>query len=226
MRPQNVVVPLVLALNGYSAAASPSLSGVINNMMNNLLGPLAGGGAASSNAGSSNAATSRASNGNSGTANGNTRQPSNQAIAAAATSWRLDTGTVSNFLSNAESMTPQQLQQQGTIALDAEKDELIHKAVLDRMFLNGTRANQDAGVADANDVLVNQSTFQFIVDGLTLISNRGANMQPDEVSTLVRAMNQDRCPLVLPAIDKYLAAAAGASNDGVLLQAVRPTNCE
>ncbi|KAK8927532.1 hypothetical protein H634G_05208 [Metarhizium anisopliae BRIP 53293] len=206
MRPQNVIAPLVIVLQGHAAVAVP-IFGALGNMVDSFLSPLTG-----------------AVGGGSGSGSGQT--PTSEQIDTAARAWRNDTGTVSNFLSNAESMDPQELQRQGKIALDAENDELLHKAVLDRMFLNGTAAARDAGVADANDVLVNQDTFQFIVDGLTLMSKRGSTMKPDEVKTLVRAMNQDRCPYVLPAIDKYMAAAQGAVPGGdKSLKAYRPTNC-
>ncbi|KID89719.1 hypothetical protein MGU_03124 [Metarhizium guizhouense ARSEF 977] len=210
MRPQNVIAPLVIVLQGHAAVAVP-IFGALGSMVDNFLSPLTGAGGSGSGSGS-------------GSASGQT--PTSEQIDTAARAWRNDTGTVSNFLSNAESMDPQELQRQGKIALDAENDELLHKAVLDRMFLNGTAAARDAGVADAHDVLVNQDTFQFIVDGLTLVSKRGSTMKPDEVKTLVRAMNQDRCPHVLPAIDKYMAAAQGAVPGGdKSLKAYRPTNC-
>ncbi|EFY95054.1 hypothetical protein X797_010451 [Metarhizium robertsii] len=153
------------------------------------------------------------------------RQPSAQAIDAAARSWQRDTGVVSQFLSTAESMSPQQLQQQARGALAAENDELNHKAVLDQMFLTGARRNRDATVRQANNVLDTQGTFQFVVDGLQTLSRRGARMSPGQVSAMIRAINNDRCPQVLPAIDAYMAAAAGAGQTGNALRAIRPSNC-
>ncbi|KID93439.1 hypothetical protein MAJ_10593, partial [Metarhizium majus ARSEF 297] len=155
------------------------------------------------------------------------RQPSAQAIDAAARSWQRDTGVVSQFLSTAESMSPQQLQQQARGALAAENDELNHKAVLDQMFLTGARRNRDATVRQANNVLDTQGTFQFVVDGLQTLSRRGARMSPGQVSAMIRAINRDRCPQVLPAIDAYMAAAAGAGagQTGNALRAIRPSNC-
>ncbi|KAH0592458.1 hypothetical protein MHUMG1_09845 [Metarhizium humberi] len=153
------------------------------------------------------------------------RQPSAQAIDAAARSWQRDTGVVSQFLSTAESMSPQQLQQQARGALAAENDELNHKAVLDQMFLTGPRRNRDATVRQANNVLDTQGTFQFVVDGLQTLSRRGARMSPGQVSAMIRAINNDRCPQVLPAIDAYMAAAAGAGQTGNALRAIRPSNC-
>ncbi|KID63051.1 uncharacterized protein G6M90_00g068680 [Metarhizium brunneum] len=155
------------------------------------------------------------------------RQPSAQAIDAAARSWQRDTGVVSQFLSTAESMSPQQLQQQARGALAAENDELTHKAVLDQMFLTGARRNRDATVRQANNVLETQGTFQFVVDGLQTLSRRGARMSPGQVSAMIRAINRDRCPQVLPAIDAYMAAAAGAGagQTGNALTAIRPSNC-
>lgn len=153
------------------------------------------------------------------------RQPSAQAIDAAARSWQRDTGVVSQFLSTAESMSPQQLQQQARGALAAENDELNHKAVLDQMFLTGARRNRDATVRQANNVLDTQGTFQFVVDGLQTLSRRGARMSPGQVSAMIQAINRDRCPQVLPAIDAYMAAAAGAGQTGNALRAIRPSNC-
>ncbi|EFY91648.1 hypothetical protein J3459_008671 [Metarhizium acridum] len=153
------------------------------------------------------------------------RQPSAQAIDNAARAWQRDTGVVSNFLSNAESMGSQQLQQQARIALSAENDELNHKAVLDQMFLKGSPKDRKASVRQANNVLDTQGTFQFVVDGLQTLSRRGARMSPGQVSSMVRAINQDRCPNVLPAIDSYMAAAAGAGQGGRALKAIRPTQC-
>lgn len=122
-------------------------------------------------------------------------------------------------------MSPQQLQQQARGALAAENDELNHKAVLDQMFLTGARRNRDATVRQANNVLDTQGTFQFVVDGLQTLSRRGARMSPGQVSAMIRAINRDRCPQVLPAIDAYMAAAAGAGQTGNALRAIRPSNC-
>lgn len=202
MRPQQLIALLAIASNGYFATASPipQLAG--------LLGGFLGGGTSITQA-----------------AAGRGRQPSAQAINTAQQAWQRDTGTVSNFLSNAESMTPQQLQRQARIALNAENDELTHKGVLDQMFLSGSRKNRDATVKQANNVLETQGTFQFVVDGLQTLSTRGARMTPNQVSRMILAINQDRCPQVLPAIDTYMAAAEGVVQSGNNLRAIRPTNC-
>ena len=89
--------------------------------------------------------------------------PSPSAIANARNQWLADTVTVSRFLSIAESLTLSQITAEATKALNAENDELIHKAVLDRQFISAT---PNDSVRQANNVLDTQGTFQSIVDGL------------------------------------------------------------
>ncbi|KAM3511751.1 hypothetical protein MY11210_004571 [Beauveria gryllotalpidicola] len=152
--------------------------------------------------------------------------PSKQDIANAARLWQGDTETVSNFLSRAETLSPQALQEQGTLAFAAVKDELVQKAVLDKVFLNGTAEARDPRVVQADDTLANQGTFEFVVDGIALFSKRGTKLTPDEVTTFVRAVNQDRCPNVLPSVDAYLSAAEVSFGSGNgTLKAIRPSNC-
>ncbi|KAK2589634.1 hypothetical protein QQS21_012690, partial [Conoideocrella luteorostrata] len=161
----------------------------------------------------------KAAGGGAGGAAGGGRQPSAQAIDNAAASWQADTGIVSQFLSTAENLSGKQLQQAASKALDAENDELNHKAVLDKMFLNGRQNNRDATVAQADQVLDKQGTFQFVVDGLQTLTNRGARMSANQVSAMIQSINNDRCPQVLPNIDRYLAAAGNAGQSGNTLQA-------
>lgn len=203
MHPQQFITFLAIASNGYLVVASPI------PQLEALLGGFLGGGATITQA----------------AAAGRGRQPSTQAINTAQKSWQRDTGTVSKFLSNAESMSPQQLQRQARIALNAENDELTHKGVLDQMFLSGSRRNRDSSVRQANNVLETQGTFQFVVDGLQTLSTKGARMTPKQVSRMILAINEDRCPQVLPAIDTYMAAAEGVVQSGNNLRAIRPSNC-
>ncbi|PHH62867.1 hypothetical protein CDD81_6585 [Ophiocordyceps australis] len=149
--------------------------------------------------------------------------PSNEEIERAQMGWRNDTMVVSRFLSTAETMSPQQLSSEASIALDAELDELTHKKVLDRKFTQGF--GQDQVVLQANNVLEGQQTFQFVVDGLKDFKENGETMPPQEVSRKIRAINTDRCGQVLPSIDKYMTAAAGVLQQPEVPKAYRPTNC-
>ncbi|OAA44103.1 hypothetical protein BBO_04459 [Beauveria brongniartii RCEF 3172] len=213
MRPQNTLVALLVGLTGPGVLAVPTF-GLLCDAMNDAMNLMGGGGLAIPCGGSRSGGSK------------DTSRPSDQAMADAAEQWRADTGVVSNFLSNAESMTPQERQDQGQVAADAEKDELVQKAVLDRMFLNGTAAGRDPAVAAADDMLANQGTFQFVLDALILFSKRGSNLTDDEVSSMVTAVNQDRCTNVLPSIDTYLGAAQAVTRQGSgKMTAVRPTNC-
>ncbi len=207
MQPQYALVALLVGLNGNAVLATPTM-GLICGAMDMLMGannPMPCGG---------------------GNKNNKAGPPKADLIGAAAQQWRADTQTVSDFLSHAEAMSPQERQDQGQVAFDAEEDELIHKAVLDRVFLNGTAEARDAAVVAADDVLVGQGTFRFVEDTLALFAKRGAKLTTDEVATMIKAVNQDRCGNVLPAIDAYLTAAqtvVGSANGA--LKAVRPSNC-
>lgn len=75
-----------------------------------------------------------------------------------------DTGKVTKFLNTATSFSGDEYTRQATIALNAEKDELNHKMVLDAAL--GTMKI----VQDANNTLATQGTFQAVVD--TLQSSR------------------------------------------------------
>ncbi|KZZ93805.1 hypothetical protein AAL_05521 [Moelleriella libera RCEF 2490] len=202
-----------------------------NNANVNANGRAAGGAAGKAAGGAAgkgrkNAApASGGARGGGGGGGGGRGQPSAQQIDNAQRAWQADTATVSKFLSTAEGMSGRELQKQASVALAAEKDELTHKGVLDRMFLQGNRRNRDASVAQANQVLDTQGTFQFVVDGLDTLTKRGAKMSPQQVSAMVRSINDDRCPQVLPNIDRYLAAAGNVVQSGETLQAIRPNNC-
>jgi predicted Zn-dependent protease len=73
--------------------------------------------------------------------------------------WMNDTGKVTNFLNTATSLTGNDYTTAATIALNAEKDELNHKAVLDAGL-------DPAAIQKANDTLATQGTFQAVVDAL------------------------------------------------------------
>lgn len=158
------------------------------------------GGNTKGNAGASNATAAAASN----------NTPSDTQIANAVSSWMNDTGKVTNFLNTAASFSGDEFTRQATIALNAEKDELNHKQVLDDAL------GQQPDVQSANNVLATQGTFQAVVDALQKMVNNG----PDTAQADVDAINANRCVNVLPNIDKYFAAAGSAS-----VKAVRPTGC-
>ncbi|KAJ4154840.1 hypothetical protein LMH87_000115 [Akanthomyces muscarius] len=168
-------------------------------------------------------------NGDGGRAGGGTaggRPPSTNAIDNAQQSWQRDTGIVSQFLSTATSLPRNQLQAAASKALSAENDELTHKAVLDRMFLNGPRQNRLASIRQANNALETQGNFQLVVDGLDLLASRGARMSPQQVERKITSITTGRCQNVLPAIDDYFAAAGNLiQSTGTNLKAIRPNNC-
>lgn len=144
---------------------------------------------------------------------------SNQQIADAQNSWRADTSTVSQFLSAVPTLRGTKLTSAAQVALDAEIDELTHKKVLDVAFASDSR------IVSANDVLVNQGTFQSVVDALRDFADNGASKSEAEINTLLRNTNSVRCGKVLPAIDMYFRVAGEKLNNGGFLLATRPTNC-
>lgn len=123
-------------------------------------------------------------------------------------SWMNDTGKVSKFLDTATSFTGDMFTRQATIALNAEKDELNHKMVLD------TALGSMDTIKAANDTLATKGTFQAVVDALQSMVDNG----PDDAQMQVDAINQNRCVNVLPNIDAYFAAA-GAPD----LKSVQPS---
>ncbi|KAF6806979.1 hypothetical protein CSOJ01_08483 [Colletotrichum sojae] len=125
-------------------------------------------------------------------------------------SWMQDTGKVTKFLNSATSFTGAEFTKQATIALNAEIDELNHKMVLDAAL-----TGMDM-VAQANNVLATQGTFQQVVDTLQSMVTNG----PDTAQKDVDSINNNRCVNVLPNIDMYFAAAGMPQ-----IQAVRPTGC-
>ncbi|KAI0521256.1 hypothetical protein F5B22DRAFT_596317 [Xylaria bambusicola] len=143
----------------------------------------------------------------------------NQQIADAQNSWRADTSMVSQFLSSVPTLRGAELQSAAQVALNAEIDELTHKKVLDGVF------SSDPRIVQANNILVNQGTFQSVVDALQSFTDDGASMSEAEITTLLRNTNTVRCGQVLPAIDTYFRVAGERLNNGVLLLATRPNNC-
>ncbi|MCJ1333971.1 hypothetical protein MMC10_010678 [Thelotrema lepadinum] len=131
----------------------------------------------------------------------------------AAQNWMTDTGTVSNFLNMAPTLTGDQFKAAAAVALAAEKNELTHKAIIDAA--PGLALNS-ASVQNANNSLVTQGHFQSVVDLLQEMTTNGDST----AITDTNAINTNRCKNVLPSIDAYLAVA------GTKLLAVRPTNCD
>ncbi|OQV06368.1 hypothetical protein CLAIMM_10939 [Cladophialophora immunda] len=144
-------------------------------------------------------------------------------IGTAQNKWAQDTGIVSTFLSNAASFAGANLVAQAQLALNAENDELNHKAVLDATFLNV--ANPNPLVVQANDVLVGEQTFNNVVINLQKFVDQGATFSTQDTNNLVAIINGVRCTEVLPAIDQYFQATEELLGNGVQLLAVRPTNC-
>ncbi|KAI8592684.1 hypothetical protein BDZ88DRAFT_480977 [Geranomyces variabilis] len=142
------------------------------------------------------------------------RVPSAAELVAAANAWRADTGKVSAFLNAAPTMSGTALLRAAAAANVAEKDELTHKAVIDRHPIS-----QTAAVQKANNMLVTQGHFQAVVDALTRFPATGGQAAASRINT-------NRCPNVLPAIDAYLRAANQAAGGGVAQPAaIRPTAC-
>ena len=145
------------------------------------------------------------------------------ALDTAQGNWEADTAIVSSFLSSADSFSGTTLANAAQTALNAENNELTQKVVLDNQFVFVNNPNPT--VQKANAVLVDQGTFQFVVNGLQNLATNGATMSAAQVSAAVASINTDRCNKVLPAIDQYFTAASSFLKNGQLLKAVRPTNC-
>lgn len=86
--------------------------------------------------------------------------PSMKQVANAVMNWMNDTGKVTNFLNTASSLTGDEYTKQATIALNAEKDELNHKAILD------VAVGMMDSVQAANATLAGMGKFQDVVDVL------------------------------------------------------------
>ena len=141
-----------------------------------------------------------------------TRQAVTEDILNAQANWFIDTSLVSQFLSSAPFLSGSALSTAATSALASENNELVHKGVIDAAFRN--IINLDPNVLIANATLVDNTRFQFVVDGLTDLSLHGAGYTPDQVLFSVNEINGVRCGQVLPAIDVYLSNAGVLSGVG------------
>ncbi|KAI0100554.1 hypothetical protein GGR51DRAFT_532405 [Nemania sp. FL0031] len=142
-----------------------------------------------------------------------------QQLADAQNQWRADTSVVSQFLSAVPSLSGSKLTSAAQVAFNAENDELLHKKVLDGEF------GSDPRIVGANNVLVNQGTFQSVVDALGNFAKNGATMSASEKSALLSQTNNIRCGQVLPAIDTYFHVTGEKLQNGGFLVATRPNNC-
>ena len=147
--------------------------------------------------------------------NSQRQAPSIEDIANAANLWAQDTGKVSQFLNIASTLSGSNFKDQAATALMSENNELTQKQVLDNAL------GSNPSVQAANDILVEQGTFANVVSLLQDMASNGASRVGD-----VETINNIRCTYVLPAIDAYFAAAAEVIQNGVQLEAVRPTACQ
>lgn len=143
--------------------------------------------------------------------NGIPKNDPSQSSQQAAADWQTDTGIVSHFMDTATTFTGDEYTKQAQIALDAEKNELLHKAVLDAL----PSVTSQATITAANDSLVTQAHFQDVVDRLAFMLAQG----PSVAAAQVAAINANRCVNVLPSIDAYLKAG------GTDLLSIRPKVC-
>jgi hypothetical protein len=107
---------------------------------------------------------------------------SNAAIASAVSAWQADTGIVTNFLNKATTFGAT-YNQEATKALNAENNELVHKAVLD------TALGTNTAVKAANNTLVTQGTFQDVVDVIQAMSTCSIKSAAAQVAQI----NNNRC---------------------------------
>ena len=140
--------------------------------------------------------------------------PSPSEISDAAKLWAQDTAKVSQFLDTAATLSGAEFLSAASSALSAEKDELIHKQVLD------TALGQASIIQNANKTLVLEGTFQMVVDLLQDMASNGVSRIAN-----VDKINNVRCPRVLPAIDAYFAAAARQVKKGPQVLATFPKVC-
>lgn len=155
-------------------------------------------------------------------------QPTADDLNNAVLQWQSDTSLVSNFLNVAVDPngppTGQDLLNDASSALGSENDELNWKAIIDGSDL----AFEDPRIAQANDILATQGTFNQVVTGLQDISINGDSVRQTDVDNI----NNVRCSQVLPAIDMYFAAVAdflnSVSDEGPFQTqtAVRPFACQ
>jgi hypothetical protein len=137
---------------------------------------------------------------------------SNELVEIAVSSWRRDTGVVSNFLNKGQSFTDDQtFKNQAFVAYSAEIDELSHKKVIDQYF------SENQNIRKANATL-SDGSFQLVVDQLFRMATQGR-----QAIDGIELINKDRCVNVLPSIDIYFReSAAGGSQ---VKTAIRPYAC-
>lgn len=145
--------------------------------------------------------------------------PSVDAVENAINAWNFDVDTVNNFLNNAPSQSPSELQQAAEVALSAAQNEPTQLGVL-------------ASISDFSDdqqyqgaVLNLQEVFGNVPSSLQNIINDPGNAE--SVSTQLLQINNVRCCNVLPDLDILWQDAAddyGISN--IVNTAVpRPNAC-
>ena len=129
----------------------------------------------------------------------------------AAADWAKDTAVVSNFLNLAPTLKGSAFIAQAKIALNAELNELSHKANLDA----DPNVTSNPAIPAANNTLVTLGKFQDVVDLLRVMSEVGDSSGARDADEI----NLNRCANVLPSIDAYLKAA------GTDFKSTRPFNC-
>jgi len=217
-----------------TTAAAPAKTSASSNLNGQKAGNNNGGSAATSAASSASTAASgnslfnpnmplpQVANAPAAGATGAPRLTSRQqatSLQSACQAWISDTGVVSNFQNIGSGLVGNaaSFKQQAGIGLAAEKDELLHKAVIDGLIGNDPR------VSKANLTLTNGS-FQSVINGLQDMSIGGPARVAD-----IAAINKVRCPEILPSIDTYCQVAAQfALAQGVIItavSAVRPVAC-
>ena len=134
-----------------------------------------------------------------------------ESSADAAANWAKDTAVVSNFLNLAPTLKGTAFVAQAKIALNAELNELSHKANLDA----DPAVLANPFIAAANNSLVTLGHFQDVVDLLRIMSEVGDSSGKADADEI----NLNRCQNVLPSIDAYLKAG------GTDFRATRPFNC-
>jgi len=142
MQFSTILVAIVLPALGLAAPAGQSIK------------------ASSSSSSGSPASTNKPANGGGNKAGGvGQNGVTDTQLLNAVNGWMNDTGKVTKFLNTATSLTGDDYTTAATIALNAEIDELNHKAVLDAGL-------DPATIQKANDTLATQGTFQAVVDAL------------------------------------------------------------
>jgi hypothetical protein len=109
--------------------------------------------------------------------------PTSADLATAVSNWQADTSMVSNFLNTGASIQNNvAFKQAATVALNAEIDELTHKAIIDAA--NGA----DPNVVAANGTLDTAGAFQDVVDRLMQMSVQGRAAAGN-----IELINENRC---------------------------------